>query len=154
MITRIGTNLAMFWPNNINALNNRQQNTSPADSTTANPMSTQSKTAVLDSSALISSSTRLPDGGWMNASVFKAENHSEDNPVFLVRGTDSNGKPFETEININNVNPRNASFIEMMALDGYYASKGQPLGAARSAAGSEGRMMLFLSLIFSRRSKK
>ena len=133
MINRVSMNHAMFWPSN--AINN-QQSTRVADSTVANPASSQTSTVNLDSSALISAGMRLPGGGWMNASVFKSESFSDDNPVFLVRGTDTNGRPFESEININNVNPRNASFIEMMALDGYFASKGQPLGATRGAVGA------------------
>jgi hypothetical protein len=126
----------MFWPSNVNSSNNNSQNTSATASATANSTNNQNQAVQLDSNALVSASMRLPGGGWMNASVFKSENHSEDNPVFLVRGTDANGKAFEAEININNVNPRNASFVEMMALDGHFAAKGQPLGATRSAAGA------------------
>ena len=90
----------------------------------------------LDSSALVSSALRIPGGGMMSASVFKSDSFSADNPVMLVRGTDGDGKPFEIEVNINNVNPQNASFIDMFALDGYFAANGQPSGTTRAAAGA------------------
>jgi hypothetical protein len=90
----------------------------------------------LDSSALVSSALRLPGGGMMSASVFKSVNFSVDNPVMLVRGTDGDGKAFEVEVNINNVNPNNASFVEMFALDGYFAANGQSSGITRAAAGA------------------
>ena len=88
---------------------------------------------VLDGNALVSAGFAIP-GGWLNASVFKSENFTSDNPVMLVKGTNTDGMRFEVEINANEVNPRNASFIEMMALDGYFASKGQSLGTTRAAA--------------------
>ena len=138
MINRINTNPIMFQPNNANNSINNPHKMNAADSKAASPINNPSKSAQLDSTALVSAGMMLPGGGWMNASVFKSENFSEDKPVFIVRGTDTNGTPFEAEVNINNVNPRNASFIEMMALDGYYADKGQPLNATRSAAGAMG----------------
>jgi len=91
---------------------------------------------LLDSNAIVSSSVRLPNGGWVSASVFKHESHSPDNPVYLVKGTDVNGDKYEMVVNINDVNPRKAHFIELMALDGHFASKGQSLGFARSAVGA------------------
>lgn len=88
---------------------------------------------VLHIDALVSGGMRLPGGGWLNASVFKAESFTPENPVMLVKGTDTDGSTFEVEINANEINPRNASFIELFALDGYFASKGQHLRSAREA---------------------
>jgi hypothetical protein len=89
---------------------------------------------VLHKDALITAGMRLPGGGWFNASVFKAESFTPENPIMLVKGFNTDGKPFMVEINANEVNPRNASFVEMFALDGYLASKGQYVGATRAAA--------------------
>ena len=91
---------------------------------------------LLDSNALVSTSVRLPNGGWVSAYVFMHENHSTDNPVFLVRGTDVNGDQFEMVVDVNKVNPKNAHFIELMALDGYFVSKGKPVGLTRNAVGA------------------
>ncbi len=52
-----------------------------------------------------------------------AEDDSEDNPVIKVNVTKPNGKE-EYLININEVNPRNASEIEMFALCSYADAKG------------------------------
>jgi len=83
----------------------------------------------LDSKALTSCVQKASGGcsGWMNASVYKSENFSADNPVMLVKGTNVDGKSFEIEININDVSPKNASFVEMLALQGYYTADGQHL---------------------------
>lgn len=52
-----------------------------------------------------------------------AEDYSEDNPVIQVNVTKPNGRE-EYRININEVNPRNASEIEMFALCNYADAKG------------------------------
>jgi len=46
-----------------------------------------------------------------------AEDSTEDNPKVLARGVDENGNEFEQTINVNDVNPRNATIIEMHALE-------------------------------------
>ena len=44
-----------------------------------------------------------------------AEESTEDNPVVIAKGVDENGKEFEEKININDINLRNASYVEMSA---------------------------------------
>lgn len=87
----------------------------------------------LDSSALYTAGMRVPGGGWLNASVYKSEAFSEVSPVMLVMGTNVDGTPFEVEININDVNPRNASLVELYALDGYNAAMGKESQISRAA---------------------
>ena len=112
--------------------NSRSVNTVPYK-----PISIRDKgLGLLDSKAIVSTSVRLPNGGWVSASVFKHESHMPDNPVFLVRGTDVNGDQFEMVVDVNKVDPKNAHFIELMALDGYFMTKGQPLGLTRNAVGA------------------
>ncbi|MCL1883441.1 MAG: hypothetical protein FWF81_06805 [Defluviitaleaceae bacterium] len=65
-------------------------------------------------------------GRSVSASVSKADGFSASNPVFLVVGTDVDGTPFEKIINVNNIDPRNASLAEMYALNGYRAVNGIP----------------------------
>jgi len=72
--------------------------------------------------------------GFMNARVDWSSNSSESNPIMLVRGTDVDGTQFEVEVAINKINPRNASVIEMFALDGYSFAAGKGAGATRAAA--------------------
>jgi len=72
--------------------------------------------------------------GFMNARVDWSPNSTDDNPIMLVRGTDIDGKQFEVEVAISKINPRNASIIEMFALDGYAIANGLSGGATRAAA--------------------
>ncbi|MDE7479055.1 MAG: hypothetical protein K2M91_14135 [Lachnospiraceae bacterium] len=48
-----------------------------------------------------------------------AENSTEDDPTVVAKGVDENGKEFEQTIHINKINPRNASLVEMTALESY-----------------------------------
>lgn len=128
MINNVSASPAMLWHNVNNQTSKKSQNTNLPTSTSA--------TVQLDGNALVSGGVRVPGGGMMSASVFKAENFSHDNPVMLVKGKDVDGSPFEVEVNINDVNPKNASFIEMFALDGYLAANGKPSSVTRAAAGA------------------
>lgn len=47
------------------------------------------------------------------------ENFSEDNPVVVAKGIDEAGAEFERIININEINPYNATIVEMKALEAY-----------------------------------
>ena len=49
-----------------------------------------------------------------------AEESTEDNPVVIAKGVDENGKEFEEKSNINDITLRNASYVEMSALEAYY----------------------------------
>lgn len=49
-----------------------------------------------------------------------AEESTDDNPVVIAKGIDENGKEFEEKININDIDLRNASYVEMSALEAYY----------------------------------
>ena len=49
-----------------------------------------------------------------------AEESTEDNPVVIAKGVDENGKEFEEKININDIDLRNASYVEMSALEASY----------------------------------
>ncbi len=48
-----------------------------------------------------------------------AEDSTEDDPTVIAKGVDENGNEFEQTIHINNINPRNASLVEMTALESY-----------------------------------
>ena len=135
MLNSVNNNPGTLWAS-VNNHANSQGGNFPTPATNNNG----GRHIQLDGDALVSAGVRLPGGGWVNASVFKAEGFSPDNPVMLVRGTDVDGRPFEEVVNINDIDPRNASFIEMFALDGYFAANGKPTGVTRavaSLAGSE-----------------
>jgi len=135
MLNNVNSNPGTLWTSvNNNTSGNSQGGSFPKPVVNNNA----GRHIQLDGNALVSAGVRLPGGGWVNASVFKAEGFSSDNPVMLVRGTDVDGRPFEEIININNVDPREASFIEMFALDGYFAANGKPTGVTRAVASLAG----------------
>ena len=68
-----------------------------------------------------------------------AEESTEDNPVVIAKGVDENGKEFEEKININDINLRNASYVEMSALEAYYnVDKGNTLSSFPQETGCMG----------------
>ena len=68
-----------------------------------------------------------------------AEESTEDNPVVIAKGVDENGKEFEEKININDINLRNASYVEMSALEAYYnVDKGNSLSSFPPETGCMG----------------
>ncbi len=48
-----------------------------------------------------------------------ADGSTEDDPTVIAKGVDENGDEFEQTIHINKINPRNASLVEMTALESY-----------------------------------
>ena len=68
-----------------------------------------------------------------------AEESTEDNPVVIAKGVDENGKEFEEKSNINDINLRNASYVEMSALEAYYnVDRGNSLSSLPSETGCMG----------------
>ena len=68
-----------------------------------------------------------------------AEESTEDNPVVIAKGVGENGKEFEEKININDINLRNASYVEMSALEAYYnVDKGNSLSSFPQETGCMG----------------
>ncbi|MCI9341215.1 MAG: hypothetical protein HFG94_11300 [Dorea sp.] len=48
-----------------------------------------------------------------------AKDSTEDDPVVIAKGVDENGREFTQRIHINNIDPRNATLVEMRALEGH-----------------------------------
>ena len=70
----------------------------------------------------------------MNASVYRAEAWSADFPVMLVKGTNADGTNFTAEVNVHAIDARNASFVELFALDGHNNAMGKENGVSRAAS--------------------
>ncbi|PVX54768.1 hypothetical protein [Bacteroides galacturonicus] len=49
-----------------------------------------------------------------------SDDSTDENPVVLAKGVDENGKEFEQRIYINDVDPSNATVVEMRALEAHY----------------------------------
>ncbi len=58
------------------------------------------------------------------ARIYRAENYSSDNPVYVIEGS-ANGKKYTTYMNVNDVDPRNASLVEMGILHTHLCLTGE-----------------------------
>ena len=64
-----------------------------------------------------------PDG--QSFSIYKADGYSADNPILNIKGTDKDGNSYEQQINPLTVDPSNASYTEMMAVNAYLVDIGK-----------------------------
>jgi hypothetical protein len=74
------------------------------------------------------------NNGWINANVVWSENSSPDKPMVTILGINADNSPFEVEVSINDVDPRNATIIEMFALRGYFSANNTPFNMRTSLA--------------------
>ena len=58
-----------------------------------------------------------------SANVYRADDYSEDNPVYLVKGMDKNGNEYEQTVDVSKVNPNSCSYTEMLALNAHTGNK-------------------------------
>lgn len=59
--------------------------------------------------------------------VYRAEDFSEENPIYIVKGTDGNGNEYEEKIDVSKVNPNNCSYKEMLVLGIHTGKKSDSL---------------------------
>lgn len=52
-----------------------------------------------------------------SVNIYRADNYSEDNPIYIIRGLDAEGNEFEKEIDAGKINPNNCSYNELMVLN-------------------------------------
>lgn len=135
MISSITKNPGLFWPSAGSKLVNNTQSTSFSGAFAASSLNIQSNmvsTMKLYSDPDFVYAPQEPGGGYMSIStanmlisVYKSENYSEDNPVMLVKGINSDETRFEVEINIKDINPKSASLVELAALEGHDIARGK-----------------------------
>lgn len=58
-----------------------------------------------------------------SANVYRADDYSEDNPLYLIKGTDKNGNEYEQTVDVSKVNPNSCSYTEMLALNAHTGNK-------------------------------
>lgn len=58
-----------------------------------------------------------------SANVYKADDYSEENPLYIVKGMDKNGNEYEQTVDVSKVNPNSCSYTEMLALNAYTGNK-------------------------------
>lgn len=69
----------------------------------------------------------FPDG--TSASVYKADNYNDANPEYRVRHWGKSGEYTDTYVRPNDVDPQNASYLEMLAYSTYSDVQGYTSGA-------------------------
>lgn len=52
-----------------------------------------------------------------SVNIYKADNYSEENPIYLLKGLDADGNAFEQEVDASKINPNNCSYNELMVLN-------------------------------------
>ncbi len=68
-----------------------------------------------------------------------AKETSEADPTVIAKGVDENGQKFEQTIHINDINPENASLVEMRALEAHYhVDRGKGLDSFPHGTGDMG----------------
>ncbi|MCM1047872.1 MAG: hypothetical protein NC433_05550 [Clostridiales bacterium] len=82
------------------------------------------KKVFLDPEALFSN-CHAQSGESIN--VYRAEEFSGENPLYLIKGTDCRGNEYEEKIDVSKVNPHNCSYKEMVALGVHTGQKSDEL---------------------------
>ncbi len=72
------------------------------------------KKALLCSDALMSYAS--PQTG-ESINIYKSDNYSKENPVYIIKGLDKDGEEFEQEIDASAINPKYCSYNELMVLN-------------------------------------
>lgn len=62
-----------------------------------------------------------------SVNVYRAEDFSEENPIYIVKGTDSNGNEYAEKIDVSKVNPNHCSYKEILALGIHTGKKSDSL---------------------------
>lgn len=52
-----------------------------------------------------------------SVNIYKAENYSADNPLYVIKGLDANGDEFEQVIDASKISPNKCSYNELMVLN-------------------------------------
>ena len=58
-----------------------------------------------------------------SANVYRADDYSEENPLYIVKGMDKNGNEYEQTVDVSKVNPNSCSYTEMHALNTHTGNK-------------------------------
>lgn len=52
----------------------------------------------------------MPDGYY----IYKADDYSEENPLYIIKGMDKNGNEYEQTVDVSKVNPNNCSYKDIL----------------------------------------
>lgn len=52
-----------------------------------------------------------------SVNIYRAENYSEEHPIYLIKGLDAEGNAYEQKVDASKINPNHCSYNEMMVLN-------------------------------------
>ncbi|MBD5096329.1 MAG: hypothetical protein HDT40_04840 [Lachnospiraceae bacterium] len=52
-----------------------------------------------------------------SVNIYRTDDYSENNPIYIIKGIDADGNEFEKEIDASKINPNNCSYNELMVLN-------------------------------------
>lgn len=58
-----------------------------------------------------------------SANVYRADDYSEENPLYIVKGMDKNGNEYEQTVDVSKVSPNSCSYTELLALNAHTGNK-------------------------------
>lgn len=58
-----------------------------------------------------------------SANVYRVDDYSEENTLYIVKGMDKNGNEYEQTVDVSKVNPNSCSYTEMLALNAHTGNK-------------------------------
>lgn len=58
-----------------------------------------------------------------SANVYRANDYSEENPLYIVKGMDKNGNEYEQTVDVSKVNPNGCSYTELLASNAHTGNK-------------------------------
>lgn len=58
-----------------------------------------------------------------SANVYRADDYSEENPLYIVKGMDKNGNEYEQTVDVSKVSPNGCSYTELLALNAHTGNK-------------------------------
>lgn len=97
-----------------NHVNHTQQGESEFSKQVMKCVAVGGKKTLLCSDALYSSAN--PKTG-ESVNIYRAEGYSKNNPVYIVKGLDSQGKEFEQQINAGTIDANRCSYNELLVLN-------------------------------------
>ena len=115
-IGNVGATTYNTWTSRTNATKAQENNSfdNVADKKVMTCTAMGSNKVMLRSDALMSYAS--PQTG-ESVNIYRADNYSKENPMYIIMGLDANGNEFEQEIDASKINPNHCSYNELMVLN-------------------------------------
>lgn len=115
-IGNVGATTYNTWTNRTNSAKAQENSNfeNVADKKVMTCTAQGSNEVMLRSDALMSYAS--PQTG-ESVSIYRADNYSKENPMYIMKGLDANGNEFEKEVDASKIDPNHCSYNELMVLN-------------------------------------